>query len=126
MLLTPLLEFLVAIQRTDQVLDVVKKTFTVSETSQQHRLAAVRALGLALLDPGPKTILAGQFRTGWTHFGLAHILETDVALKHAQLAIERRSWFHCFTITVRCSNMPFLCYYHQSGFTSNRFQINTQ
>jgi hypothetical protein len=54
-----LFHLLVAIHRTQQVLDVVYKTLTVCEVPQQKGLTAVRALWLALLDPSSEAVLTG-------------------------------------------------------------------
>jgi hypothetical protein len=67
------------------VLDVVHEAFTVREAAQEEGLAAVRALGLALFDPCPQAVLAGEFAAGWAHPGFLYVLEADVALQEREV-----------------------------------------
>jgi hypothetical protein len=47
----------------------------------------VRALGLALLDPGAQAVLAGELAAGWAHSGLFYVLKADVALQEGQVFV---------------------------------------
>jgi hypothetical protein len=79
------LHLLVAVHGAEQVLDVVHEALAVREAAQQEGLAAVRALGLALFDPCPQAVLAGELAAGRAHAGFLYILEADVALQERQV-----------------------------------------
>jgi hypothetical protein len=85
-----LLHPLVAVHRAQQVLDIVDEALAVGEAAEEEGLAAVGALGLALLDPGAQTVLAGQFAARGTHPRLLHVLEADVALQKREVLTLRR------------------------------------
>ena len=76
-----LLQLVVAVHGTDDVLDVVHEALAVGKAAQQQGLAAVRALGFALLDPGAQAVLAGQLAARRAHPRLLYVLEADVALQ---------------------------------------------
>lgn len=84
-----LLYAVAALQSTQQLLDVVDEALAVREAAEQEGLAAVRALGLALLDPGAQAVVAGQLAAGGTHPRLLHRLQADVALQERDLPVAR-------------------------------------
>ena len=84
-----LLRALAAVHRAQQLPDVVHEALAVRKTAEQQRLAAVRALGLALLDPGAQAVLAGQLAAGGTHARLLHRLQADVALQEVHFPVAR-------------------------------------
>ena len=89
MLAALLLRALAAVHRAQQLPDVVHEALAVREAAEQQRLAAVRALGLALLDPGAQAVLAGQLAAGGTHARLLHRLQADVALQEVHFPVAR-------------------------------------
>lgn len=84
-----LLHAVAAVEGAQQLLDVVDEALAVREAAEEERLAAVRALGLALLDPGAQAVLAGQLAAGGTHARLLHRLQADVALQERDLPVAR-------------------------------------
>lgn len=104
MLAALLLQSVVAVDGTEQVLDVVDEAFTVGEAAQELRLAAVRALRLALLDPGAQAVLAGELAAGRTHPGFLNVLVADVALQERHILRVSSPWSLHTIITI--SNKP--------------------
>jgi hypothetical protein len=82
MLLAFLLHFIVIIiHRTQEMFDVVYESLAICKTAEQEGLSAVGTLRLALLDPGSKAVLAGQFTARWAHSWLFYVLKANVALQ---------------------------------------------
>ena len=67
------------------MLDVVHESLAVCEAAEEEWLSAVRALGLALLDPGSKAVLAGQLTAGRAHSRFLYVLKADVALEKGEV-----------------------------------------
>lgn len=80
-----LLQLFVVVHRTQQVLYVVYEALAVRKAPQQQWLPAVRTFRLALLDPGPEAVVAGELTARGTHPRLLHILKADVALQERQV-----------------------------------------
>jgi hypothetical protein len=85
MLAAFLFQLLVAVHRTQQVLDVVHESLAVGEAAQEERFAAVRAFGFAFFDPGSEAVVAGQLAAGGAHPRLLDILKADVALQKGEV-----------------------------------------
>jgi hypothetical protein len=82
---TLLLQSFVAVHLAEQVPHVVYEALAVGEAAQEEGLAAMRALGLALLDPGAEAVVAGEFAAGGTHPWLFYVLKADVALQEGEV-----------------------------------------
>lgn len=94
MLLALLLQPFVAVHLAEEVPHVVYEPLAVREAPQQERFSAVRALWLALLDPGAEAVVAGELAAGGTHSGFFHVLKADVALQEGEVLAQRVSALH--------------------------------
>lgn len=83
MLIAFFLQLVVAVHRTDDMFDIVDKAFAIGKAAEQKCLPTMRTLGLALFDPRPQAVLAGELAAGGTHPWLFHVLEADVTLQES-------------------------------------------
>lgn len=78
-------DFLILLHLAEQVADITNEAFTLGKVAKGGHLAAMRALGAVVLDPGAQAFLAGHLAAGRAHFGLLQRLETDVAVQEGKL-----------------------------------------